>query len=522
MSHLSKVFTDVPVEIQDRSGFDLSHENLFTTKVGTLTPCLVEEVMPGDIFDIGVWFQTKTPPLATPFYGKVDAKVEVFACANSVLWAGWKQFIQQRAGHTKYEGQGVTGSTTGYTLPGVSIALNQGTPGTLADYLGMRIPSSQGHSSAYVANALPFIMYHKIVDDYYRNSLITKPLFNEAYGTPSNSSANSTLCNLPYLQSVNTAILTGWTGNNGHKITDLRQRCWAKDAYTTATNEPQFGAESVVMTGAYEVGEESVAGFSIQTLRLANALQKFLERSNLAGTRYEDFVMAHYGVYPSDAMMDRPMFLGQVVVPVYANSVANTSPQEGSVNNKNFYSNLVGGQAGNSVSVGDGRICENFKCNWHGFIMGIYSLVPHAYYGTGIRKYLNVSNASQFAFPEFAGVGDEEIWKEELARTSASGNTGLFGYNRRYYRYLYHDDEVHGQFMNGETLDSFVLQRSFNSGVTLGTQFMEISTTAMDDVLAYMDQDSGDFGRIGFQAMVDMYWDIKVLRRLPESPLPHL
>lgn len=255
-------------------------------------------------------------------------------------------------------------------------------------------------------------------------------------------------------------------------------------------------------------------GFSIADLRLANALQKFLERSNMS-TRYDDFVMAHFGVYPSDSVMDRPMFLGQVIVPVYVNSISTTA------NNVNSYGNdylkAVGGQAGQSVSVGDGKICENFKCNWNGYIMALYSLVPHAYYGSGIRKYLNVSRAGDFAFPEFAGAGDEAVYISELYAPNGGGlNTGEFGYNRRYYRYLYHDDEVHGKFMTGNDLQSFVLTRTFDSTVALNTQFMEIPTTAMDNVL------STTAGTSGFQAMVDMYWNIKVLRRLPESPLPHL
>lgn len=96
-------------------------------------------------------------------------------------------------------------------LPSVSVSINSlnGSAGTLADYLGLRKPQGQGSDTTigYACNALPFIMYHKIVDEYYRNSLITKPMFNEAYGTPSNTNANSTLCNLPFSQVVTTAVL---------------------------------------------------------------------------------------------------------------------------------------------------------------------------------------------------------------------------------------------------------------------------------------------------------------------------
>ena len=88
MSHLSKVFNKVPVKVQKRSGFDMSHENLFTAKVGTLIPASVEEVMPGDVVSVGGAMSVELPPLATNFKGRVDARLEAFFVPNRLLWAG--------------------------------------------------------------------------------------------------------------------------------------------------------------------------------------------------------------------------------------------------------------------------------------------------------------------------------------------------------------------------------------------------------------------------------------------------
>lgn len=85
MAHTSKIFNKVPVNIQDRSGFDMSHENLFTATCGTLVPAMVEEVIPGDVFSIGSHMQVKLPPLATDFYGRVDAKLEAFFVPNRLV-----------------------------------------------------------------------------------------------------------------------------------------------------------------------------------------------------------------------------------------------------------------------------------------------------------------------------------------------------------------------------------------------------------------------------------------------------
>ena len=45
---MNKIFNKVPVQIQNRSGFDLSHRNIYTMQCGTLVPILVDQLIPGD------------------------------------------------------------------------------------------------------------------------------------------------------------------------------------------------------------------------------------------------------------------------------------------------------------------------------------------------------------------------------------------------------------------------------------------------------------------------------------------
>ena len=50
--------------------------------------------------------------------------------------------------------------------------------------------------------------------------------------------------------------------------------------------------------------------FTINDLRTASALQRFLERSALGGGRFKEFVYAHFGTIIPDARVQRPEFLG--------------------------------------------------------------------------------------------------------------------------------------------------------------------------------------------------------------------
>ena len=191
MAHLSKIFTKVPVDIPNRSGFDMSFENLLTMKVGTLTPVLCEEVIPNETYSLGYLSQIQLPPMATNFFGRVDMRLEAFFVPNRILWGGWQNFFTMPTNNPY--GTPVVRPTS---VP--VIMLHPDTPFTgdkdLLDYLGIRnMPSSQYGMNI---NILPLVAYHRIYDEWYRNSKVTKPAFVR-YST---SDANrNNIGNLPWI-----------------------------------------------------------------------------------------------------------------------------------------------------------------------------------------------------------------------------------------------------------------------------------------------------------------------------------
>lgn len=533
MSHLSKIFNKVPVKVQKRSGFDLSHENLFTAKVGQLIPASVEEVMPGDVVSIGSAFSVELPPLATDFKGRVDAKMEAFFVPNRVIWAGWKNFITNDIGGTVNSGQ--SGYQPGEVTPApryvpkISLNASQSSAGSLADYLGVKNTTGNSATAQYY-NALPFAAYWKVWDDWYRDSVIQKPFFLEGIRMTqgSSASADAYAAGLPYLFNAGT-ISTSNTSNiaapgnrlgyNGKSLSQLATRNFAKDYLTTMTPEPQAGAAAELEFSVGEDAEGAQTGkFSIASLRAANSLQKWLERNNLAGTRYYDQILAHYGVLPPDANVDRAILLGATTSPVIVNSISQTMQGTNS-QTANPYGNTTGAQFGKGRSFGEGRLVDNFEVKEHGYIIILFSLVPHAYYGTGTRRYLSQrSTTDTFAFPEFANIGDQPVKRHELCSEVAIGSTDdiTVGYNQRFSEYKYHEDEVHGKLRDGEQLSAFVLQRGFDSGVTLGSSLLEIPSNYLDSVMVTTEAVTG------FNAVVDAYFDAKYLRVLPEYSLPSL
>ena len=64
--------------------------------------------------------------------------------------------------------------------------------------------------------------------------------------------------------------------------------------------------------------------FTISQLRQANALQKFAERNQIAGGRYDEATIANYGVKPADSALNEALYLGRLVTSVYSTSVTLT------------------------------------------------------------------------------------------------------------------------------------------------------------------------------------------------------
>lgn len=546
MSFLNKVFQSIPVKIPDRSGFDLSHEVLSTARTGTVVPITHFEVLPGDTISMGSLMKVTLPPFAVPFMGRIDAELTAAFIPNRLLWQGWQSFITRNdgintSGHTPSE----AGSHVPFVVPTVNPWDNANRPyvepGSLADYLGWKYnPSSV--TGVNPISALPFLAYHKFCDDWIRDDNNMKPFFPKVYLREDNTQISTTLMPhyLPYvsgylnqgdnvLPNLSLAPLAGSDSYNDFDATiglgSLRQRCWAKDYFTTATTRPQAGAAASVM---FDTSGDS-GMFTVSTLRAANSLQKWLERNSIAGTEYGDQIMAHFGVRPPDAVLNRSILLGSVRTPVYVGSVeSNSSPGGASTDtffDVNYYSkgrnpfgNVLGSAAGFGSAADKGTLIDDFTVKEHGFIMVFFTLIPHAYYNTGYNRSLKHISYGDFAWPEFANIGDQEILMNELT-TSPSAQNQIFGYNQRYSEYKFLPDRISGELSEQGSLvglSVYALQRGFGSAPALGKQFLEIPTDFLDDVLAL------DEAVMKFGCMVDAYFDCQALRVLPEYSLPSL
>lgn len=538
---VNDLFKKVPIEVPNKSGFDESHEHFFTAKVGTLVPVMTDLLSPNDTVSLGVSAEIQLPPMATDFYGRVKAHFEQFFVPLRILYGGWQELITHPVNGDVYPSGSSINQKAKY-LPTIRIPVSEMGAGSLSDYLGYGFDTpSSTFANAYidVLNPLKYLAYHKIWDDFYRDSRIQQSCFSRPPIANSQSAVDPTFAYTPFSTHYADAphIYRNVPANNfyGARCADgidcwkLRQRNWARDYFTNVTPLPQAGQPAQVAFGI----DNNQGAFSIASLRAANSLQQWLERNNVAGYRYGDQIRAQFGIYPSDAALDRPLYLGRQIFDVYNKSVFQNDGNTTQTTTENPFSS-VGSKYGSPLGVGSGSLCGDFTASEHGYFFTIFSLVPDAIYSDTIDKDFWYNNSAKFPFPLLQGVGDEPVSYAELVGYKAAAQSVSdpstvfesmvnlpFGYTQRYANHKFKLDRVSGLLKDNQSLQSFALQRSFEwqndvQDFNLGSDFLEIPTDFLDQVSAV----AGDVSKYG--CWVDAHFNYHKVSTLAAYTIPTL
>lgn len=530
---MANIYDKAVVKVQKKSGFDKSFQNLFTSKVGTITPILVDELIPNTTVNLKMAITTQLPPLASDTFMRVKQKYAAFFVPTRILMPGFENWL---CGSTN---KAPSGEAVKIRVPMINTTTAKLGVGTLADYLGFKMMQSQNSNINVGINALPFLAYHKIYDDWFRNSLVQKPLFVDDVisGNVDYRASNSNRV-VPCEHSGDgfNYRIDAVPGNSnptvdtkhsplfadGVSILDLRQANFGTDLYTSCTPSPQNGeAQSVSFTTPAE-GQD--ASFTISALRAANSIQQFLERNNLAGNRLVDYVKAQYGANLSDAIAQRPILIGSGSFDVYSKGVYQTAEADTSVVSDLVYQNpfraTPAARYGSAYVDGSDLVIKGFTAAEPGYLMIVTWLSPKVTYSTGIdpmlTRYMSSANSqSDMANPILQNVGNEPILARQL-NSSQINSDAVFGYNDRYCNWKDKTDEVHGILRDQSTLKSFALQRTFDGVVKLGTDFLKIPTNYLDQVASV----DGDISKFGYWS--DTYFDYKVSMPLARYSIPSL
>lgn len=251
-----------------------------------------------------------------------------------------------------------------------------------------------------------------------------------------------------------------------------------------------------------------VAAISIEELRRAEMVQHWLEVNAVGGTRDVEQIYAHFGVRPPDFRLGRPEYIAGFSQECSIGNIYNTAGSDGD----NVQAYAVG-----NVQSKNGSQMFKYTAQEHGWLIGLVTVMPQAAYFQGLpRKYGHRLDKFDYYWYEFAHLGEQAIYTDELALAPGVGELDQFGYTPRYAEYKFALDEIHGDFRDQKKL-TYHDARVFDQVPELNEEFIQIDAD-YSDLNRIFNYTLEDVGHID----LDIYHDLSMVRSMPYFGNPKL
>lgn len=558
MSSTSKLL-NVSIPAPNRSMFDLSRANRSTIAPGLLYPMLVEEILPGDDINLSVEARLKSHATLAPILGMFDCTYYHFFCPLRNYVADMNLNIKQTDFRDEFD------------LPLIRFrSLNVGNDsdrvisvgaGSLLDYLGFPVNMSNKfklENSTFPVNyfnGIPLLCYFDIWRNYFANPQADRVPFYQgfAYNSITDTLVNSySFANVSAFDDLFKNILTGGVTVNTAfdesfiNITfedvffnrstvqfdtpEMRDRMNAYSSHAgllpVTYHDDMFvsrlSTSYVDYVKSQVVVDTSSGSFSIDSLRMANKLAKFIDKSIFGGTRYGQWLKSHFAVNGMEHL-NIPIFLGMDRMSLFFDDVVSQSNTE---QGDNGFLGSTGGRA--SVHYPTTNKVE-FYAKEHGYLMTLVALRPRVEYFQGLPKMYQKTKFSDIYVPELDAVGWQPILSKDLYantmvtakenRTNSYQNPdAIVGYSPAWIEYMTAVGSAHGQFVS--TLDYWVLLRRFVSE-TNDDSFVSV------DFSTYVDPQDYNYAFAGTDDTVDNFYlnqlfNLYIGRNISKQILPSL
>lgn len=162
-------FSELPSVDIERSIFDRSSTHKTSFNVGDVIPFYIDEVLPGDSFRVTTSKVVRLQTMLTPIMDNIYLDTYFFFVPNRLIWSHWREFMGENTSSPWVQ-------TTAYQVPRISSPSGGFATGTIADYLGLPVGVQWSASDPNAPMALPFRVYAKCMDDWFRSEVLTDPL----------------------------------------------------------------------------------------------------------------------------------------------------------------------------------------------------------------------------------------------------------------------------------------------------------------------------------------------------------
>lgn len=500
--------------LASRSTHDLGYQFIGSSDFGRITPFFCKELIPTDHFSIRTSAFVRMLPLVVPTFGQADLQVHFAFVPSRMLCDGFNDIL---TGKGKY-------ATS--KLPSISATFFKGLANTFSNTVDPLTGHSPKHdfycqltgfglpnplyfnSKCPNISMMPFRAYQRFWWDFFRdpelipdseidNYLITTPGVDTLGGTRNKQYATryrtfrSTWLSSLYKQSG--------AEDTQSEILDLQTRLRASvtelggliqlsssDQDGAIWKSPEFSDLSSVILDATGMITGSNSNLSYMSAyqnvsargqRVAEACTRLRERCNAAQKRVIDQIEAIYGKISQWLVLNRVQYLGGSSTPIQISDVTSTADTFGTDTGAS-----LGAQAGKGIAASRGDKIE-YTADEHGYIIGVYSIMPRQNFCQGIPKEFVRNVASDIFTKDFEHLGfmpvqNVEVYVPETKEFASDYSVnGVFGYTEPYYEYKRSTDILQGDMRSytmgdinaGGIYASYNLYRLINAGLDSGS-----------------------------------------------------
>lgn len=490
------IFDKVKIKTYKRTAFKLSYNHDTTMNIGQVIPTCCIEMVPGDTFKFGQVSHIETQPLQAPFRGELWSESLAFFCSyDSLKMDDESRFTELLSGVTdpQHEALPVPKWNLKKTDLDSNSKLVSTHKGKLWDYMGFPLNLPSTIDDKVTPIAFPQRAYNQIYNEFIRdenlddeialdsNDIQTccykKDYFTSAFESPQKGVA-------PYLELkgdttldwasiVKGALPEGYTLSG--KPGTFQGEIATKEGSPNLLINPNLNTEEkynafIETYNGLKLNLSQIITFNINDLRLLNKLQEWLERNQIAGTRTKEYLLANYGIAPSDETLQRPQFLGRLRSPV---NVSTTIAQSETA------SFPQGWKTGNGKST-NSVLFKKWTAKEPGLLMIVSFVRPKPKYSQGINRMWIKPTVYDYFNPIFENLGQQAIYNAEIYCQGTEDDLKFFGYTDRFNEMKYIPDVSSGEMRANQSLDYWSVTRTFAELPTLSSNFIHVDATAFD------------------------------------------